>query len=1859
IKPPAAPLSAPAAPITVPAAHLAPTAPAAPSPLKTVSAAPSPLSSFFVSATDMSKSMPSAPSSSQPDVKKTFHPRPESSHHQQQVSESPYSGMQTTTSGVIIIPPKSSTRNRWDVQPSTSSSPAAAVGATAAMPFPASNATSPTGLSSTVTSPATSLALAAKTSTTLPATSSALAAKISTTSPATSSVLAAKTSTTSPATSSVLAAKTSTTTPATSSALAAKASTTSPATSSVLAAKTSTTTPATSSALAAKASTTSPATSSALAAKISTTSPATSSALAAKTSTTLPATSSALAAKTSTTSPATSSALAAKTSTISPATSSALAAKTSTSVQNQPAVSQIQKPAAVVIQQQQELQCNPADIIQQQQQASHPQGQSPQDASLLTSSPSLDILLEAALKSLLRPSPTISVSPDRHSRPEEQGRSADQVINIVPTASATSAFADSAAGAPAASGTQVLEGDSSDMELDVMLPQCPLVPFASATQRTSSSKNVPDVEASPQPSLTPPTPPPSALVQQPLFKGMWRIKPLITSKTQQQKQATGARAETASASASASALMCFKTLRLCSKIDAALMSTNNPGGTSSSPQSTNNPGGTSSSPQSTNNPGGTSSSPQSYGAPISNTHHHHSKTAATSNAPTGGRAAEFILLSEGLDPAWPICKFDVRGTCKDRRCSMQHLSDGTLDHNQVQQELRLRQQACQSARLDNSHPSEKGFTMGRPILVGSPPIKDPKGQLNSRAVASPALISAPAIPSSSSHGHKLVSNPTPPAGSTAVTSSLTMYAPQTSVGVHVDAARLRSCGLYVVDAAAACRGLPALVQLHSSRGRAVPLETRLRMAQDVPTPVYAGSCIPAFSSLLLSSVPLPSRQQQLPWLSAASPGAGMPLKGLDWMSLSATPAPCLTDSELRERDRPAARTDRYFPVPSSSNSSLAAAAVPSSLMPSQVVKDNSSSSNGRNLIHSTNSSGSSVLSLREICLGAAALAAAHGGTPVAWIRACLKMLGYDGPGHSSTERAAALEVLLQGLAVHPEHPEILRLHLTLTGLSTGFSPFLEGVKLQIMHALTQRLDASSSKGGSAASPRLSKWGGQEYQLSLALVSVEGTWKEAAKMLQKGMAAVLVAASPQQTSPFFPPPPSALSSTITSSCTAASFASKRAACSLDLALRHLQLLCSSGNTDLAGEWVQHLLGAQQKQQQWQAPGLREGAFSVPLTWQLPSGSEDWGRKHEEACCELLLQALLPFPEMMYVLWACCGNVLMQGHLPAAAEHRLGFLQRPFPLNLKPMLRAQGDNSCLIIEKVASVLEAAAGCLRYSMQAAAASPEAPKSCGSTNPGLASALASLMLTALTAPEPWKKVSASGALPSTLPLPLRLYSALRVTSEATQKVIEMECLLTGRPTADNSGEVLSPASLYIQGTGEYDNPGKGGAGYLLRAALCGLSVAVEAGNLWCQQEASRQGGPIITAQAVIVAGGSSASPEKQLQEADSIPGTAASHEGLPSEISALAMRSASMYRQACTLLDDMPCRLVKECMAVHAGLLRTPSSQDLAAGKPYSRALPIFVSSPLWKERGWLQCALLSDPDFLRQATLSKPDLPIAAIKRQSVAEAALLAAAAAVMKLCHGDLPGCLENTRAALSVSRQLPTVTALVSSCILKGVIQLCAFSAAAARSSAVRLLIKEVVPEVMHLARQQQLHVRGLSMPLRSPLECLEQGGHSADTDALCTAVLGPGLLPDLVTPLCMLQEVLHLLDRKEVMEVCEIVADLGHGSPAAATLLVAAAQQLPEDKGWQCWAIPLVAGLLISAYPPAPAEVWSQAVALCMRQSTLAASELCSMALSQAHPLSLSLWSHNLELQAAESSGQRAATAGDMLRHGLKPSSA
>jgi hypothetical protein len=174
----------------------------------------------------------------------------------------------------------------------------------------------------------------------------------------------------------------------------------------------------------------------------------------------------------------------------------------------------------------------------------------------------------------------------------------------------------------------------------------------------------------------------------------------------------------------------------------------------------------------------------------------------------------------------------------------QHLTDGHMDHSQVQQELRLRLQACQNVTSGPYPSAVPSRTIGGSTLpVGSSSMRGLNTGVQSAADGTAVTLSAA---ESSRLEHRQGSGTTSPSASApAAAIPHSGVAPHAQPeGLQVDAARLCSCGLYAVDAASACKGLPTLLELQRNRGRAVPVETRRKMAQDVPAPVYTGgNCV--------------------------------------------------------------------------------------------------------------------------------------------------------------------------------------------------------------------------------------------------------------------------------------------------------------------------------------------------------------------------------------------------------------------------------------------------------------------------------------------------------------------------------------------------------------------------------------------------------------------------------------------------------------------------------------------------------------------------------------------------------------------------------------------------------------------------------------------------------------------------------------------------------------------------------------------------------------------------------------------------------------------------------------------------------
>jgi len=87
-----------------------------------------------------------------------------------------------------------------------------------------------------------------------------------------------------------------------------------------------------------------------------------------------------------------------------------------------------------------------------------------------------------------------------------------------------------------------------------------------------------------------------------------------------------------------------------------------------------------------------------------------------------------------------------------------------------------------------------------------------------------------------------------------------------------------------------------------------------------------------------------------------------------------------------------------------------------------------------------------------------------------------------------------------------------------------------------------------------------------------------------------------------------------------------------------------------------------------------------------------------------------------------------------------------------------------------------------------------------------------------------------------------------------------------------------------------------------------------------------------------------------------------------------------------------------------------------------------------------------------------------------------------------------------------------------------------------------------------------------------------------------------------------------------------------GLDSPPLADLLLSVAQLHGRDAAWRSWALPLVAGALVRAQPPAPPPLWLRAALLAAQVSKSAEEELVHVA-ARACPHSLALTRKRLTL--------------------------
>ena len=215
-----------------------------------------------------------------------------------------------------------------------------------------------------------------------------------------------------------------------------------------------------------------------------------------------------------------------------------------------------------------------------------------------------------------------------------------------------------------------------------------------------------------------------------------------------------------------------------------------------------------------------------------------------------------MLMGEALDPLWPVCKFDVRGSCKDSRCKMQVSHSGRGGRGNVC--------GCQSSI------SLRAF----PILLASSCPLILQHLADGDMTMSQAWVNlVERVKAISEVGHGIILNKTLKQMATdiAANKGIAIVGNDLRSQVLRHVLRLRGCGLYVVDAARACLlGLPPGC-LHPPRGRSKKIlpATRQKMAVDVPSPIYTGQAIlcnkPSILALL-ASVPIPALSRWACWM---------------------------------------------------------------------------------------------------------------------------------------------------------------------------------------------------------------------------------------------------------------------------------------------------------------------------------------------------------------------------------------------------------------------------------------------------------------------------------------------------------------------------------------------------------------------------------------------------------------------------------------------------------------------------------------------------------------------------------------------------------------------------------------------------------------------------------------------------------------------------------------------------------------------------------------------------------------------------------------------------------------------------------
>lgn len=592
--------------------------------------------------------------------------------------------------------------------------------------------------------------------------------------------------------------------------------------------------------------------------------------------------------------------------------------------------------------------------------------------------------------------------------------------------------------------------------------------------------------------------------------------------------------------------------------------------------------------------------------------------------------------AHAIDPHWPLCPFDVRGSCQDVRCCRQHWVDLQLGASEAQDEVaRLMQRAglppadrivqhWAAHELPKKQQRLRKQQQGQQQQGGSAGAASGQQEAGAGASAAGAAAAGPAVLES--------------------VGELLRGAPPSKLRV-----------LFRAALAAGAGGLPAR---RKAGGRCVDSGVKAA-AEDVLVPAYAPACAAAFGAPCSHSQlhhsrqgssghaapPIASRPALLqlaalppphPW-QARPLGFGAPLSGLDYVTLTPTvPADGAAAAAPGRAPAPRAQLWRYFHSHSGAQEGqqAAAAAADAGASAAGMGADAGAAAATADVDSEAAAAEAAAAAAAEAAAAALHVGAVSGtGGAPASVEACISQVitclegRQEAPGSSGSGGAAsatlaaagsrgaldaALRTLAAGLAAHKDSAALWQLYTALLARRVGF-----GKPLRVLASKALTYQPHS------------------YQLWVQLASLQASWVDAAHMLQRAVRALAGAPGEQPA---------------------------RAACVTDCALRLVRLLCSAGATQQLHAWCEQLaaLAAQGQQQQEEQPQPEgQGAGDTDQE----SGAAFAPCPHALAA---LLRVLRAAPGEACVLWLSLQHAVVCGQLPPQVAQRLGYPQAPLVL-----------------------------------------------------------------------------------------------------------------------------------------------------------------------------------------------------------------------------------------------------------------------------------------------------------------------------------------------------------------------------------------------------------------------------------------------------------------------------------------------------------------------------------------------------------------------------------------------------------------